>query len=180
MACAHAVLTCVVAHNSCPQVEQKWSFKLWTVTATTQNLVVKFDGEICGGVLVENAFADFPSKRSSKISCQTSPNVRHQFRRKLRRLHSGINGLSSYGQQPPPPLREMRPDGFPAATTSTDISKIRVGLLLTLADEGHLLSSREAIAVRWKRETEWVSEIQMHLWLCNYVQRSLAPLKRSL
>ena len=57
--------------------------------ATTQNLVVKFDGEICGGVLVENASDDFPSKRSSKISLQTSPEVRHQFRRKLRQLHSG-------------------------------------------------------------------------------------------
>ena len=30
----------------------------------------------------------FPSKRSSKISFQTSPEVRHQFRRKLRQLHS--------------------------------------------------------------------------------------------
>ena len=30
-----------------------------------------------------------PSKRSSKISFQTSPGVRHQFRRKLRQLHSG-------------------------------------------------------------------------------------------
>ena len=48
--------------------------------ATTQNLVVKFDGEICGGVLVENSSDDFPSKRSSKISFQTSPEVRHQFR----------------------------------------------------------------------------------------------------
>ena len=57
--------------------------------ATTQNLVVKFDGEICGGVLVENASDDFPSKKSSKISFQTSPEVRHQFRRKLRQLHSG-------------------------------------------------------------------------------------------
>ena len=57
--------------------------------ATTQNLVVKFDGEICGGVLVENASAKFPSKRSSKISFQTSPEVRRQFRRKLRQLHSG-------------------------------------------------------------------------------------------
>ena len=56
---------------------------------TTQNLIVKFDGEICGGVLVENASDDFPSKRSSKISFQTSPEVRHQFRRKLRQLHSG-------------------------------------------------------------------------------------------
>ena len=41
--------------------------------ATSQNLVVKFDGEICGGVLVENASDDFTSKRSSKISFQTSP-----------------------------------------------------------------------------------------------------------
>ena len=31
----------------------------------------------------------FPSKRSSKISFQTSPEVRHQCRRKLRQLHSG-------------------------------------------------------------------------------------------
>ena len=41
--------------------------------ATTQNLVVKFDGEICGGVLVENASDNFPSKRSSPISPKTSP-----------------------------------------------------------------------------------------------------------
>ena len=31
--------------------------------ATTQNLVVKFDGEICGGVLVENASDDFPQQK---------------------------------------------------------------------------------------------------------------------
>ena len=31
----------------------------------------------------------FPGKRSSKISFQTSPEVRHQFCRKLRQLHSG-------------------------------------------------------------------------------------------
>ena len=31
----------------------------------------------------------FPCKRSSKISFKTSPEVRHQFRRKLRQLHSG-------------------------------------------------------------------------------------------
>ena len=57
--------------------------------ATTQNLVVKFDGEICGGVLVENASNDFPQQRSSKIYFQTSPEVRRQYRRKLRQLHSG-------------------------------------------------------------------------------------------
>ena len=62
---------------------------LFLGSATTQNRVVKFDGEICGGVLVENASDDLPSKRSSKISFQTSPEVRYQFRRKLRRLHSG-------------------------------------------------------------------------------------------
>ena len=53
--------------------------KAYVGPATTQNLVVKFDGEIYGGVLVEYASDDFPSKRSSKISCQTSPEVRHQF-----------------------------------------------------------------------------------------------------
>ena len=57
--------------------------------ATTQNLVVKFDGEICGGVLVENASDDFPQQKKLEISFQTSPEVRHQFRRKLRQLHSG-------------------------------------------------------------------------------------------
>ena len=31
--------------------------------ATTQNLVVKFDGEICGGVLVENASDDLPLQK---------------------------------------------------------------------------------------------------------------------
>ena len=34
--------------------------------ATTQNLVVKFDGEICGGVLVENASGDFPQQKKLK------------------------------------------------------------------------------------------------------------------
>ena len=53
--------------------------------ATTQNLVVKFDGEICGGVLVENASDDFPKQKklenllpnfagsSPPISPKTSP-----------------------------------------------------------------------------------------------------------
>ena len=68
-----------------PQARRdEWQF---VGPATTQNLVVKFDGEICGGVLVENASDVFPSK-SSKISFQTSPEVRHQFRRRLRQLHS--------------------------------------------------------------------------------------------
>ena len=31
----------------------------------------------------------FPNKGSLKISFQTSPEIRHQFRRKLRQLHSG-------------------------------------------------------------------------------------------
>ena len=38
---------------------------------------------------MENASDDFPGKTGSKISFQTSPEVRHQFRRKLRQLHSG-------------------------------------------------------------------------------------------
>ena len=53
--------------------------------ATTQNLIVKFDGEICGGVLVENASDDFPQQKkldnllpnfagsSPPISPKTSP-----------------------------------------------------------------------------------------------------------
>ena len=53
--------------------------------ATAQNLVVKFDGEICGGVLVENASDDFPQQKklenllpnfarsSPPISPKTSP-----------------------------------------------------------------------------------------------------------
>ena len=53
--------------------------------AATQNLVVKFDGEICGGVLVENVSDDFPQQKklenllpnfagsSPPISPQTSP-----------------------------------------------------------------------------------------------------------
>ena len=73
--------------------------------ATTQNLVVKFDGEICGGVLVENASDDFPSKRSSKISFQTSPEVRHQFRRKLRQIHSGNRWYQQQMLQLTPCLR---------------------------------------------------------------------------
>ena len=57
--------------------------------ATTQNLVVKFDGEIWGGFLVENASDNFPTKEARKPPSKTSPEVHHQFRRNLRRLHSG-------------------------------------------------------------------------------------------
>ena len=63
--------------------------RIYLGPATTQNLVVKFDGEISDGLLVEYASDDIPSKRSSKISFQTSPEVRHQFRRRLRQLDSG-------------------------------------------------------------------------------------------
>ena len=53
--------------------------------ATTQNLAVKFDGEICGGVVVKNASDDFPQQKkledllpnfvgsSPPISPKTSP-----------------------------------------------------------------------------------------------------------
>ena len=57
--------------------------------ATTQNLVVKFDGEFTVEFWWKMFLTIFPSERSSKISFQTSPEVRHQFRRKLRQLHSG-------------------------------------------------------------------------------------------
>ena len=58
--------------------------------ATTQNLVVKFDGEICAVEFWwKMLLTIFPSKRSSKISFQTSLEVRRQFRRKLCQLHSG-------------------------------------------------------------------------------------------
>ena len=54
--------------------------------ATTQNLVmVKFAVDFWWKMLL----TIFPSKRSSKIIFQTSAEVRHQFRRKLRQLHSG-------------------------------------------------------------------------------------------
>ena len=82
--------------------------------ATAQNLVVKFDGEVRGGVLVENASDVFPSKRSSKISFQTSPEVRRQFRRKLRQLHSGNRWCLDFAWRrthasgPPPPAASPR------------------------------------------------------------------------
>ena len=47
--------------------------------ATTQNLVVKFDGEISSGVLLENACDDFASKRSSKISSKLRRNFATNF-----------------------------------------------------------------------------------------------------
>ena len=77
--------------------------------ATTQNLVVQSDGEICGGVLVENASDDFPQQKKLEISFQTSPEVRHQFRRKLRQLHSGNRWclhLSDPTEIPPPIARQ--------------------------------------------------------------------------
>ena len=45
-----------------PQVFPLGQILLSVGPATTQNLVVKFDGEICGGVLVENASDDFPKQ----------------------------------------------------------------------------------------------------------------------
>ena len=56
--------------------------------ASTQNLVVKFDGGICSGILVEHASDYFSSRRSSNIIFQTSPEIRHQFRRNFHQLHS--------------------------------------------------------------------------------------------
>ena len=58
--------------------------------ATTQNLVVKFDGEICGGVLVENASDDSSQQKKlekspSKLRLKFATN----FAEKLRQLHSG-------------------------------------------------------------------------------------------
>ena len=76
----------------CPPISNIFPI-FWVGPATTENLVVKFGGEICGGVLVENASDDFPrQKKSQKISFKTSPEVRRQCRRKLRQLHSGIAG----------------------------------------------------------------------------------------
>ena len=57
---------------------------------------------------MENASDDFPSKRSSKISFQTSPEVRCQFRRKLRQLHSG-NRWCLKMLRTRPPLTEVSP-----------------------------------------------------------------------
>ena len=47
----------------------------------------------------------FPSKRSSKISFQTSPEVRHHFRRKLRQLHSGNRCLPFWGVLKKPTIK---------------------------------------------------------------------------
>ena len=45
--------------SATPRVQLNWTGPI-VGPATTENLVVKFDGEICGGVLVENASDDFP------------------------------------------------------------------------------------------------------------------------
>ena len=66
--------------------ENHWT---WAKSATTQNLVVKFDGEIAVEFWWKMLLTNFPSKSSSKISFQTSLEVRHHFRQKLRQLHSG-------------------------------------------------------------------------------------------
>ena len=59
--------------------------QVWVSNSLAPNLVVKFDGEICGGVLVENASDGFPQQRklenllpnfagsSPPISPKTSP-----------------------------------------------------------------------------------------------------------
>ena len=62
-----------------------YSIAISRYTAPLRKLVVKFDGEICGGVLVENVFDDFPQQKkpenplpnfagsSPPISPKTSP-----------------------------------------------------------------------------------------------------------
>ena len=73
------------------KTQSRLKFRAWLVDnkkigpATTQNLVVKFDGEICGGGLVENASDNFPQQKklenllpnfagsSPRISPKTSP-----------------------------------------------------------------------------------------------------------
>ena len=68
--------------------------------ATTQNLVVKFDGEICCGVLVENTSDDFPqpkklenllpnfARSSPPISPKTSPtSLWESLVRNTKKLH---------------------------------------------------------------------------------------------
>ena len=68
-----------------PEQNSGKSRELSAGPATTQNLVVKFDGEICGGVLEDNASDDFPQQKklqnlltnfagsSPPISPKTSP-----------------------------------------------------------------------------------------------------------
>ena len=65
--------------------------------ATTQNLVVKFDGEIRSGVLVENAPDDFPKEKKLENLLPNFAEVRHQFRQKLRQLHSGNRWCLHFG-----------------------------------------------------------------------------------
>ena len=54
---------------------------------TTQNLVVKFDGESCGGVLVENASDDFPQQKweaGGMTPCRNDPHFAANW-------HHGLN-----------------------------------------------------------------------------------------
>ena len=70
---------------------------------------------------MENVSDDFPSKRSSKISFQTSPEVRHQFRRKLRQLHSG-NCWCLKNQKK---LTAANPQALPRKTTKKRLFRCR-------------------------------------------------------
>ena len=54
-----------------------------------QNLVVKFDGEICGGVLVENVSDDFHQQRKLENHLPNCAGSSPPIRRKLRQLDCG-------------------------------------------------------------------------------------------
>ena len=79
-------------HKRSTEKAKRWSDESFTRIlgpATTQNLVVKFDGEICGGILVENASDDFPQQRKLENLLPNFAGSSPPISPKLRQLHSG-------------------------------------------------------------------------------------------
>ena len=69
-------------------------------SATTQNLVVKFDGEFCSGVLVENVLDNFPSKRSSKSPSKLHRKFTTNFAENFANFTLESAGAYNYGKEP--------------------------------------------------------------------------------
>ena len=69
------------------------TYQTYLGPATTQNLVVKFDGEICGGVLVENASDDFsPAKEARKSPSKLRRKFATNFAENFANFTLGIAG----------------------------------------------------------------------------------------
>ena len=82
--------------------------------AATQILVVKFDGGICGGILVEHASDYFPAKEARKSSSKLRRKFATSFAETFANFTLEVAGAYNQcsGQRIPPELRTVTVIGY--------------------------------------------------------------------